>query len=96
MKSVVYKSKFTSEGVGDKFYVVAQEGEWKKRYYNHVMSIGNARYKTIYTLSTYIWSKKEEDKQNRMRNNEHCVNLTVAAAKGATCACPKNCLYYRA
>lgn len=82
MKYIVYKAKVTSE-VEEKLYIGATDGEWKKRYYNDVMTIGNASYKNGIIAGV----KKEAGKQDlktelAMMSNDRSYR---ERAKNATC-----------
>ena len=56
---MVYKATVTAKNV-EKYYVGSVEGEFKVRWRNHMKSLRNARYEHDTTLSTYVWSLKDQ------------------------------------
>lgn len=51
--SEVYGAKVISE-FETYYYIRATEGEWKRRYYKHMMSVNNRIYKGITDFSLYV------------------------------------------
>lgn len=43
-----------------KFYIESTQGNFKKRYYNHICNLNLESYKHGTSLSTYTWNIKQE------------------------------------
>jgi hypothetical protein len=61
IQSVVYKCEVTTPSHPKKVYIGLTEKEFKQRYNGHNQSFKNNKYKHSTTLSTYIWSLKEQN-----------------------------------
>ena len=68
-------------------YVGMTGNSFKTKYYNHIESPKNKRYKDETELSKYIWKLKEKEVEHTTRKKS-CVNLTPAndGPGCATCA----------
>ena len=63
---VVYQATVTTEDE-KKIYIGQTEEEFKTRYNNHKKSFTNTRYKNETTLSKYVWTLKEKNKEYNIK-----------------------------
>lgn len=69
-KDVIDKAKIVNGNV-IKYSIGAAEGEWKKQFYNHSLSLNSKNYKNNIAHSTFFWSRRRKWKgypQNKMEN----------------------------
>ena len=86
IKSIVYMATVETE-TNSSSYIGMTGNNFKTRYYNHIKSFKNNRYKNETELSKYIWKLKEKEVEHTI-TWKSCVNLTPAndGPGCATCA----------
>ena len=65
-ESLVYKAEVTDENENVATYTGLTGNSFKKRHYRHRQSFNNRKLEHDTTLSSYIWSLKDEDKSYRI------------------------------
>ena len=58
-KNIFYKCIASTSGHPDKVYEETAEGDFKKRYYNHISSFINKVQMNKTTLANYVWEQKQ-------------------------------------
>ena len=64
VEKTVYKCVVsTTEKSTEHVYIGITEGDWKQRYYNHIMSFRNQKHKNDTALSIFSWELKKSTKE---------------------------------
>ena len=63
-QDIIYKCTVSTSVNPDKVYSGTAEGDFKKRFYNHMKSFSNKRYTNDTSLSKYMWEIKEKHQEN--------------------------------
>ena len=58
-ENITYKCIVSTSGHPDKVYLGTAEGDFKKRYYNHISSFKNETQMNKTTLEKYVWKQKQ-------------------------------------
>ena len=58
-ENIIYKCITSRSGHPDKVYLGTAEGDFKKRYYNHISSFKNETQMNKTTLAKYVWEQKQ-------------------------------------
>ena len=58
-ENIIYKCIASTSGHPDKVYLGTAEGDFKKRYYNHISSFKNETQMNKTTLAKYVWEQKQ-------------------------------------
>ena len=58
-ENIIYKCIASTSGHPDKVYLGTAEGDFKKRYYNHISSFKNETQMNKTTLAKYGWEQKQ-------------------------------------
>ena len=58
-ENILYKYIVSTSGHPDKVYLGTAEGDFKKRYYNHIISFKNETQMNKTTLTRYVWEQKQ-------------------------------------
>ena len=58
-ENIIYKCIASTSGHPDKVYLGTAEGDFKKRYYNHISSFKNEIEMNKTSLAKYVWEQKE-------------------------------------
>ena len=58
-ENIIYKCVVSTPGHSDKVYLGTAEGDFKKRYYNHISSFKNETQMNKTTLAKYVWEQKQ-------------------------------------
>ena len=58
-ENIIYKCIASTSGHPDKVNLGTVEGNFKKRYYNHITSIKNEIQMNKTTLAKYVWEQKQ-------------------------------------
>ena len=76
IKNIAYMAAVETE-TNTSSYIGMTGNSLKTRYYNHIKSFKNKRYKNETELSKYIWKSKKR-KSSTPSRGKSCVNLTPA------------------
>jgi len=85
IQSVVYKCEVTAPSQPKRVYIGLTEKEFKQRFNGHNQSFKNNKYKNSTTLSTYIWSLKD---QNITPTINWSIVKRVKSYSNTTKSCP--------
>ena len=58
-ENIIYICIASTSGHPDKVYLGTAEGDFKKRYYNHISSFKNETQMNKTTLAKYVWEQKQ-------------------------------------
>ena len=77
VKNIVYMATVSTE-TNTSSYVVMTGNSFKTRYYNHLKSLKNKRYKKETELSKYLWKLKEKEVEHtvtweKLRQSNTCL-----------------------
>ena len=76
LRNIVYMATMKTE-TNSLNYVGMTENDFKTRYYNHLKSLMNKRYKNETEMSKYIWNLIEKVVEHAIRAKS-CINLSPA------------------
>ena len=86
IKNIVYMATVETE-TNTSSYVGMTGNNFKTRYYNHIKSFKNKRYKNETELSRYIWKRKEKEVEHTITWKKLCQSNTCQRRSGLCDLC---------